>query len=214
VDRQDHLENRSDYASTVSAEETEYGVRTVVTTPGRPTSVLHFHMPNTNQLGSETEAVVPTNSNDARSPWGDRMFFRVPVDDTHCVSYLVGILNLPDDPQVAERRRRAAQAVSVSPNDAAEAVLAGEFSLEEAPQEFNQREMFWVEDYITEVGQGAIAPRTEDHLGRRDTGVALLRSIWRRELQALAEGHPLKAWTTPAGLLSMPLATPSPSGRG
>ena len=34
-----------------------------------------------------------------------------------------------------------------------------------------------------------------EHLGRSDTGVILLRKIWERELCALAEGQPTKKWT-------------------
>jgi 5,5'-dehydrodivanillate O-demethylase len=201
VERDDHIDARG-AAATVSAEETEYGVKTTVTTPGSPPSYLHFHMPNTNQLGAE--APTAHSGSEARSPWGDRMFWRVPVDDTHCVSFLVGILRLPSDPTASQRRRQAAETVAVSPNDAADAVLAGKIRVEDAPSVFNQRELFWVEDYVTEVGQGPIADRTQERLGQRDVGVATLRAIWRRELKALAEGRPLKQWTTPSGLLSVP----------
>src|SRR5439155_8951103 len=114
------------------------------------------HMPNINQLGSEAEA---PSSNEKASPWGDRLFWRVPVDDESCVSYLVGILRLPDDPEAQENRRRAAQSVSVAvdPNGMADAILTGKTRMRDIPESFNQREMFWVEDYVTEVGQGPIA---------------------------------------------------------
>ncbi len=199
VGRDDHVNTRGP-VSTMTAEETDYGVITTVRTPGRPDSVLHFHMPNINQLGAETEAPP---ANEVRSPWGDRLFWRVPVDDENCVSYLVGILRLPSDPEVQERRRRAAESVSVSPNDMAEDILAGRTRLAEIPETFNQREMFWVEDYVTEVGQGPIAPRSEDRLGRRDVGVLLLRQVWMRELEKVAEGRPLKEWTSPANLAAV-----------
>jgi hypothetical protein len=35
-------------------------------------------------------------------------------------------------------------------------------------------------------------------LGRADAGVILVRKIWRRELQALAENRNLKSWIRPA----------------
>ncbi len=199
VGRDAHVNGRG-AAATLTAQETDYGVRTTCETPGRPPDYLHFHMPNINQLGTEAE---PTTTNAAASPWGDRLFWRVPIDDTSCVSYLVGILRLRGDPDDQERRRRAAQSVSVSPNDVAEAILVGKMRLRDVPESFNQREMFWVEDYVTEVGQGSMAPRAEDHLGRRDAGVLLLRKIWMRELEKVAAGLQVKRWTSPAGLLSV-----------
>ena len=46
------------------------------------------------------------------------------------------------------------------------------------------------------MGQGVIADRTQERLGRTDTAIILLRKLWTRELRALAEGRPLTAWTT------------------
>ena len=39
-----------------------------------------------------------------------------------------------------------------------------------------------------------IAVRSNEHLGRSDRGVFLLRKIWERELKNLAEGRPVKQW--------------------
>jgi 5,5'-dehydrodivanillate O-demethylase len=58
-----------------------------------------------------------------------------------------------------------------------------------------------IQDAVTQGGQGVIADREHEHLGRNDVGVILYRNLWLRELQALAEGRPLKVWTKPAGLL-------------
>jgi 5,5'-dehydrodivanillate O-demethylase len=52
-----------------------------------------------------------------------------------------------------------------------------------------------IEDMIAQVGQGPIADRHAEHLGRSDQGVILLRRIMARELQAVADGVPTKAWT-------------------
>jgi 5,5'-dehydrodivanillate O-demethylase len=61
-------------------------------------------------------------------------------------------------------------------------------------------ELFLVEDYTVQVGQGAIAPRAQERLGRLDQGLVILRLLWERELMALQQGRPLKQWKTPAGL--------------
>jgi 5,5'-dehydrodivanillate O-demethylase len=54
-----------------------------------------------------------------------------------------------------------------------------------------------LEDTATQCGQGAIADRTAEHLGRTDMLVILLRKVWQRELQALAERRPLTKWIPP-----------------
>ena len=54
---------------------------------------------------------------------------------------------------------------------------------------------------MAQVGQGRLANRQQERLGRSDVGVILLRRLWQRELRALAEGQPLKQWTRPADLV-------------
>jgi 5,5'-dehydrodivanillate O-demethylase oxygenase subunit len=51
------------------------------------------------------------------------------------------------------------------------------------------------QDYVAQVGQGSIADRTREHLGRSDLGVILFRKIWERELRALKRRRRLKKWT-------------------
>lgn len=79
----------------------------------------------------------------------------------------------------------------------AEAILAGKMRVEDMDPEFSTYKQFWIEDYVTQVGQGVIADRTQERLGRTDVRTVLKRRIWQRELKALAEGRPLKEWTSP-----------------
>jgi 5,5'-dehydrodivanillate O-demethylase len=58
-----------------------------------------------------------------------------------------------------------------------------------------------VEDYLMQVGQGAL-DRSQDRLGRIDVGVLLLRKIWQRELKAMAEGRPIKQWKSVGKIMS------------
>lgn len=51
-----------------------------------------------------------------------------------------------------------------------------------------------LKDEIAQSGQGQIAVRCHEHLGRSDRGVFLLRKIGERKLRNLAEGQSLKAW--------------------
>jgi hypothetical protein len=57
-------------------------------------------------------------------------------------------------------------------------------------------ELTRIEDYIAQVGQGAMADQSNFHLGRNDAVVILFRKIWERELRALAESRPTKQWKT------------------
>jgi 5,5'-dehydrodivanillate O-demethylase len=51
------------------------------------------------------------------------------------------------------------------------------------------------------LGQGVIADRINERLGSNDAAIVVLRQIWKRELQALRDGRPLKQWAP-----SIPLA--------
>ena len=76
-----------------------------------------------------------------------------------------------------------------------------------------------IEDLIAQTGQGEIADRFAERMGRSDAGVVLLRRLMARELQAIEEGGPTTAWaymhTLPEGaeMLSFDLSK-APPGRG
>jgi len=76
-------------------------------------------------------------------------------------------------------------------------MLAGKLRMTEVKEQTNLKNLTSLEDYIVQVGQGEIADRVNERLGRMDVGVMLLRKVWQRDLQALAEGRPLKQWVIP-----------------
>jgi 5,5'-dehydrodivanillate O-demethylase len=51
-----------------------------------------------------------------------------------------------------------------------------------------------LEDAITQAGQGQIVDRNAELLGRTDVGVAAMRRVYAREMQAIADGRPTKQW--------------------
>ncbi len=179
----------------LSAEETEYGVRTTVERQGRPPEHFKFHMPNTNQ--APPAGRVEGSRQDAANLRADRLFWRVPIDDEHCISFVVSWLPLTGDAakKFEERRQEARAAMPVTPNEFAKEVLAGKKKLEDVDKSLGTYYLFWVEDYVVQVGQGTIPDRANERLGRVDVGVIILRKIWERELRALADGRPLKQWT-------------------
>jgi 5,5'-dehydrodivanillate O-demethylase len=59
-----------------------------------------------------------------------------------------------------------------------------------------------VQDIAVQAGQGRIADRDRERLGRSDAGIVLWRKLLTRELRAITEGRPAKKWrTAPADVL-------------
>jgi 5,5'-dehydrodivanillate O-demethylase len=188
----------------LQAEETEYGVRTFgPRVPGESQVFIFFHMPNINQVRSTR---IEGSREDARSLAADRFFWRVPVDDDNCVNFVVDYMPLTPEQAESYRKRRQAQpeASPAELNALGEQILAGKLRIEDLPQDMSIYKTFWIEDYVTQVGQRQRSGQSRpEHLGVTDVGVILKRKIWERELKALAEGRPLKEWHTPAGLADM-----------
>jgi len=178
-------------------EEAAYGMLTSRAQPGRPGMHSSFHMPNINQVGARAKVTLP--SGETKVVVGERLFWRVPVDDEHSVSYTVEHFPLEGEDASAFLAGRAAREDQRVPElrDHAAGVLRNERRTEDADPTFTTQQMFWIEDYVVQVGQQPIADERVEHLGRNDTGIILLRKLWRRELQALADGRPLTNWTSP-----------------
>lgn len=92
---------------------------------------------------------------------------------------------------VEERREMRVKAEQDRP-ELVRAILAGKLRLSDIDP--NRVDFVMLEDEIAQRGQGIIAARGNEHLGRSDRGVFLLRKLWERELQNLAEGRPIKQW--------------------
>jgi 5,5'-dehydrodivanillate O-demethylase len=98
------------------------------------------------------------------------------------------------------RARRAASPAeaNISVAQMGAAVLSGKLSFQDLDNFFKDKiSLVHTQDYVAQVGQGSVAIRAREHLGRSDVGVILFRKIWERELRALAEGRPLKKWVLP-----------------
>ncbi len=184
----------------VSTEETDYGIKTVAVVPEGRTNVLHFHMPNINQIRSPLQ--ITDLSRDPWSGWVNRLFIRVPVEDERCLNYIVDYAELEGEMarNYAEHRRRVRHETQEFPNHLGASVLAGEMRFEEINKQTNILHLTLLEDYVVQVGQGVFAERDRDSLGRLDVGVLLLRKIWERELRTLAEDRPVKRWSCPGKL--------------
>jgi 5,5'-dehydrodivanillate O-demethylase len=160
-------------------------------------------MPNINQV--RVQVMIEGSEEDVKALWADRLFWRVPVDDQHSVSYAADWIPLTGEAaRKYQERRQQVQAsfelLGRSHSELGEAILKGDMQIKDIDRQTNMYQLFLAEDYSVQVGQGTVADRSNETLGRSDVGVFLLRKIWERELQALAEGRPLKKWNSPAGL--------------
>ncbi len=179
----------------VSAEETEYGMALYATRADGIARVTHFLMPNGIYIKGSPES--------PDTGWIDQVAWRVPVDDTHHRSFNLVLVHVTGAAAERYRARQAEQRAKLrdlpSVEELTAAVLRGDLrvhDLKDYPSIVN------VQDSVAQVGQGVIADRTRERLGRSDVQLILLRKIWRRELRALAEGRPLKQWRHTARLMA------------
>ena len=63
----------------------------------------------------------------------------------------------------------------------AEQILAGELRLADVDRD--KVDLVRLQDDIAQVGQGRVAPRSLDRIGRADIGVIAIRKLWSRELE-------------------------------
>ena len=165
-------------------EQTDFGLRAI----GRRSTgdrVTYYHMPNVGVI-----AVPPFRD---ETDWATLVVWRVPVDDTNNRSFNVRRAKKKPGAPVKPAIDRSAEQVAVSLE-----ILAGRRRIEEVA--ITDRALVVpVQDNMALIGQGAIADRGEaENLGRSDAGIIALRRLWRTELQALADGQPVRRWPWPA----------------
>jgi hypothetical protein len=131
------------------------------------------------------------------------------VDDEQLVAFDVTVSPLAGDEAraYAAQRTREQEPEAEVRWDIAEQILKGELTIEEMPEDVSHYNGFAIEDYVTQVGQGPLPDRTHERLSRTDARVVINRTLWLRELTALAEGRPLTEWQVPESPLRPPLGT-------
>ena len=168
----------------VSAEETDWGLALKAQRPGGGLRVTQFGMPSMIHIKSS-----PSGPD---GDWSDMVAWRVPIDDLCHNSFNIHLHHLKGE---AAERYRARQAKRGKDNrsvaELGAAVRRGEIHIEELK---DHPEIVGIQDDVAQLGQGVIADREHEYLGRSDVGIVLLRRIWLRELDALETGRPLKSW--------------------
>jgi 5,5'-dehydrodivanillate O-demethylase len=173
-------------------EETDYGVvKRMAALGGVSASVLM--MPHTVRL------LIPTFNEQSRlmgPSFRETYIAHTPIDDESHLFINTQLVPVTGEAARAYRadleKVKAARAAAIPPAAAARQIMGGDKTL----RDFLDHPMLVeIEDMIAQVGQGPIADRYAEHMGRTDRGVLLLRRIMARELQAIAEGRPTKAWS-------------------
>jgi 5,5'-dehydrodivanillate O-demethylase len=181
----------------IAREETDWGLITYATFPSGATQVYPFGMPNIHDLR------IP--SPDPECPWDDRLNWTVPIDDENCIMFRAR--HLPLTGNAALRFQESARSANTAQASAAELghqVLAGYLRFQDLKGAASSPIVYVnAQDYVAQVGQGAIADREHEHLGTSDAGVILFRKIWERELRALKEGKSLKQWIPSEGVVGL-----------
>ena len=161
--------------------ETEAGIRQIATRAQDNVRVSDWTFPNNNHI------VIPGPIKGG--PWVDTGIWNVPIDDTHTMR--MNIYAMPLDGVEAQRHLLDDWAAHENYDPSQH---HDELFLEAAYPEDEYSDLTNAQDYVAQVGQGTIVDRELEVLGRSDAGIALLRKILFRELAALREGRPTKAW--------------------
>jgi len=181
--------NRFIDGANLSAEETDFGlvIKVPRTIQGGGIRLNQYGMPNIQLL--KLPPVDP-----AETEWRDFVSWRVPVDDWHYVSFNLNMVHLGpgDTERYGKARAEKLAKISVTAAELANEVLAGRARIDDVRHQIP--DVVRLQDDVVLVAQGAIPDREEEHLGRSDVGVMLLRKIWRRELEKLAKGEAIKRW--------------------
>jgi 5,5'-dehydrodivanillate O-demethylase len=177
---------------TISKKESAWGTTGYATFPGGWTNVLQLVMPNAYTFRNPAP--------DTDIPWDDRFQWDVPLDDRQSLQFRLRLVPLTGEAARRYRERRDAMLAkeNFSIADTGDSVLMGKLDFKDLEKLTNDKiALVHAQDYVSQAGQGVVADRTQEHLGRSDVGVILFRKIWERELRALAEGRPLKKWALP-----------------
>lgn len=178
--------------------ETDYGFRVAAAAEGDPVNyrnTAHVIMPNIYQFYIRTRAkgFEDQNLGDTKITW------TVPVNDACFAAFDVTHTPLlgKDGERYMAARLAQQEAEAETREDLAIAILAGELAVEDLPGDMGAYTSFEIEDYVTQVGQGPLAGRTNENLGCLDAKLAILRRLWFHDVAAVRDGQATVDWQLP-----------------
>lgn len=155
---------------------------------GQVRHTLHY-MPNVTRV-----IVPPLAGYDGVGGWPEIYFSFTPIDDETHLWLITSHIKVAgaEAEQFLAKKAEHLQKVARAPKvmEVVEEVWAGRLRLVDV----RHPELAIVQDIAVQAGQGRIADRSNERLGRSDNGIIAWRKILTRELRAIAEGRPGKKW--------------------
>lgn len=180
--------------------ETNWGIRTIATRSPTNVRIGEFHLPNCNHIVVPTQ--LPGQNRGKALPWTDLFNWFVPVDDEHTAFFSSKSAPIAGE-AAAEFETWLDTADPYNPADYHDELYRGEMPAEDVG--ISATGLLDAQDYVTQVGQGTVVDRTQEWLGRSDEGPILMRKIFRREINAMQKGLPIKVWQHKSGFARMPV---------
>jgi 5,5'-dehydrodivanillate O-demethylase len=179
----------------LSYSETEAGIRQVATRSKNSVRISDWTFPNHNRV---TQPGLTLDG-----PWLDNGVWVVPIDDHNTRRFQFWVL--PPSDEATQRRYKDYFAG-----------IEDYFAAEHHNDLFFRRKypddpvvaLTAAQDYVAQVGQGAIADRENEILGRSDAGVVFLRRLFMRELELIEKGLPTKQWRRLDESVELPIQVP------
>lgn len=169
----------------VSAHETPFGL-TQRLWHEQSTELNHFIMPNICYLQFVYRKRVRIST----------LFAYVPIDDTHHHHYM-SIAATTRFPRIDKLMFGLAAWVDARRSADNQWFSSKTLEVLSGKSTFDRIGNPRLQDTVMCVGQGPVADRSAERLGRSDAAVILLRKIWKRELRLLAESKPLTQFAFP-----------------
>ena len=174
--------------------ETEAGLEQTATRAADNVRKSDWTFPNNNHV------VVPGLTPD--DPWIDFIIWMVPQDDIHATRFTLYVMASHD----AQANQRFDEYFQRYGSYNAAEHRQELFLQARGPEEADKLAgLISAQDYLAQRGQGRVANRADELLGRSDLGVVTLRRLFWRELQALREGRPTKHWRRRPDVSALPI---------
>ena len=127
----------------------------------------------------------------------------MPVNDEKMVCFTVDFVHVTGEAaeRYMERRQEDLEQGFDALEEMAEDILAGRMTIEDMPTSLTTYQTFRIEDYVTIVGQGRIADRDAEHLGRIDRQNILSRQIWGARVEGSCGGQAAEGVAGPVGCI-------------
>jgi 5,5'-dehydrodivanillate O-demethylase oxygenase subunit len=176
----------------IEAHETEYGILRTCTFSDGKIRLAHTLMP--------TASLVTVYESGAG--WMPHLSYRIPIDDASHRNLTVSLARVEGEAAErlrAEHRQRAAAMAGLPPAwEVVDAIVRGEVYL----HDLERPDIVNIQDAVALAAQPPMGERVNDRLGQSDVQIIVLRTIWSREMRALASGGPMKTWKVPLDLVA------------